>query len=474
MKYSRKLLVTVVLALTLVFAMSAAALAADVAPISIQLDGEKLVTGDVNPVLVEGRTYIPFRVLFEAMGAEVNYDDATRTVSATRDGIKIDFVVGKTDVTVTEGETKQVVKTDAASFIQNGRTLVPVRFAAQALDCNVGWDSLNRTVVIIDNTKLLAAYQDKFTIIDKIFADSAKYSEKSYAFTGTMNVSMKITEDGKIIPASMDGRISGITSADAAEMNIDLAFDFDKLIKASLDEADENDKAEAEAMLDMLKNVKCEYIIDLKTGMYYLRSDLYSQLFGIEKGAWIAFDLNKMMEDMGSANFDSLVNSSKMTDMNDLLSMMISLQPVYTVNDYDALVTMLDKIEAVVGDKAFIKKGDTYTAKTEYTENGVAMSFSCVVTMKKDALYSYTIDLAVEAEDEGNMEMSIKQTAAGKMDMTMDISIMDMLTLQMNMNMKYTETTKTPATAPDEDDTVVVLDLMELLGSAMLGQTVAP
>ena len=43
------------------------------AAISVQLDGENLTFTDAAPQVQEERTFLPFRAVFEAMGAVVDY-----------------------------------------------------------------------------------------------------------------------------------------------------------------------------------------------------------------------------------------------------------------------------------------------------------------------------------------------------------------------------------------------------------------
>lgn len=44
---------------------------------------EKTITSEVAPVIVNGRTFIPLRILAENMAVQIDWDDATRTVTVT-------------------------------------------------------------------------------------------------------------------------------------------------------------------------------------------------------------------------------------------------------------------------------------------------------------------------------------------------------------------------------------------------------
>ena len=88
---------------------------------------------DTAPLIKDGRTYVPFRALGEALGAKVSYSASTGMVTATLEERSITMIVGS--------ETMQVdqltVTMDAEPFIENGRTMVPVRAAAEAFGFTV-------------------------------------------------------------------------------------------------------------------------------------------------------------------------------------------------------------------------------------------------------------------------------------------------------------------------------------------------
>ena len=101
---------------------------------------------DTRPIMQDNRVYIPFRAVFEALGADVSYNASAKTVTAKRDSTTVSFTVGEAQYSK-NGVTQQM---DANVFVQDGRTFVPVRFAAQALGATVEWDSEDRTVVITE------------------------------------------------------------------------------------------------------------------------------------------------------------------------------------------------------------------------------------------------------------------------------------------------------------------------------------
>ena len=90
-------------------------------------------TIDSEPMIQNDRTYVPFRALAEAFGAEVAYDEATQAVTAKLNGTTVVMTIGSATYTV-NGEEKTM---DVAPFINGSRTMVPVRFAAEAFGIKV-------------------------------------------------------------------------------------------------------------------------------------------------------------------------------------------------------------------------------------------------------------------------------------------------------------------------------------------------
>ena len=108
---------------------------------------DKEVSFEQEPEITNGRTMVPMRALFELLGAEVNYDSKTRLITARKGGTQIYLTPGEEKAVVGEKE----VLLDAPAYISRiGRTLVPVRFIAEALDVRVGWDGTSRTVYLVD------------------------------------------------------------------------------------------------------------------------------------------------------------------------------------------------------------------------------------------------------------------------------------------------------------------------------------
>lgn len=99
---------------------------------------------DVPPLLKNSRTLVPLRVIFEALGAEVDWDDSTKTVYAKSGDTEIALPVGKGEFY----KNGTPVSLDVPAIIDESRTLIPLRAAADAFGCEVDWDGETRTVLI--------------------------------------------------------------------------------------------------------------------------------------------------------------------------------------------------------------------------------------------------------------------------------------------------------------------------------------
>ncbi|MDD4688187.1 MAG: copper amine oxidase N-terminal domain-containing protein [Eubacteriales bacterium] len=108
------------------------------------VDGEKIEL-DVPAQLVNSTTLVPMRAIFEALKAEVEWNDATQTVTANRGNKSISLQIGSKSLFV-NGEEKVL---DVPAQLVDTRTLVPVRAISEAFDCQVTWDEATEMVIIM-------------------------------------------------------------------------------------------------------------------------------------------------------------------------------------------------------------------------------------------------------------------------------------------------------------------------------------
>ena len=122
----------------------------------VTVDGVPL-SFDVEPIIRDGRTLVPIRTIFERLGASVEWDTTTRTITAIKSDQVIRLTIGSTHASV----NNRTVALDIPAEIINNRTLVPVRFVSEALGANVDWRADLQTVVITTGFSLIGEWQSQ-------------------------------------------------------------------------------------------------------------------------------------------------------------------------------------------------------------------------------------------------------------------------------------------------------------------------
>ena len=164
--------------------------------IKVQLDGEYVDFTDsegnvVNPQILNDRTMVPMRKIFEIFDADVNWNAASRTVVATTEEKEITLTIDSDKANLKDlfsGEEKEITL-DTAPVILDDRTMVPVRFIAESLEKEVGWDADNRTVVIIDFDKIEKELEERVPVLKNLFELELEPVE---AFKTTSKITGKI------------------------------------------------------------------------------------------------------------------------------------------------------------------------------------------------------------------------------------------------------------------------------------------
>ncbi|MDG0810399.1 copper amine oxidase N-terminal domain-containing protein [Cohnella rhizosphaerae] len=94
------------------------------------------------PALIDGSAYLPVRFLTEAVGGDIRWEAATRTVRVDTAHVSMKLTIGE-KTAVVNGEEKQLL---GAPYISNGRTMLPFRFLGEALGFDVSWDAATRGI----------------------------------------------------------------------------------------------------------------------------------------------------------------------------------------------------------------------------------------------------------------------------------------------------------------------------------------
>lgn len=129
-----KKIISLLLAFVMVMSISAQAMPRPM-EITVYVDDAKLEF-DVAPTSENGRTLVPMRYIFEALGAEVKWIGEENKVVATKGNTSIELILGS-NIMLKNGEE---IILDVPAKAIDGRTLVPVRAISEALDAKVNWN----------------------------------------------------------------------------------------------------------------------------------------------------------------------------------------------------------------------------------------------------------------------------------------------------------------------------------------------
>ena len=111
--------------------------------IKVELDGV-LLAFDQKPIIIEGRTLVPLRVIFEALGASVEWNNDSQTITAVRGDITIIMQIGNIIFT----RNSEQITIDVPPQIINDFTMVPIRAVAESFSAEVSWEQSTQIVSI--------------------------------------------------------------------------------------------------------------------------------------------------------------------------------------------------------------------------------------------------------------------------------------------------------------------------------------
>lgn len=138
--------------------------------ITVCLD-EQILNFDVPPQIINGRTMVPMRKIFESLGAVVTWDAKTQTATGKKDDTIVNVSINS-NILFKNGVPKSL---DVAPALIDSRTLVPVRAIAESFDCEVIWEGETQTVRILTNPdfdkgkKLLSASEISERVAPSVF-----------------------------------------------------------------------------------------------------------------------------------------------------------------------------------------------------------------------------------------------------------------------------------------------------------------
>jgi len=475
MKKSIRALVTAALALTLLGC--GGALAAEEPAISVQLDGQALTFTDAVPQVRDQRTFLPFRAVFEAMGATVSNEG--EVITAVRGDRTLTMTIGSTDAQVTENGLTTPITMDVAPYVDNAtwRTYVPVRFAAQAFGCAVGWDQAAYTAIIVDTDKLLdAALEGKsFTYLEKFNAYSKKYTEGVWDCDLTMDGSFTMLGAAMPLSVTAQGTTEGETKLDL-DMNMKLDMTQLMALVQQMAGGTEALSAEDQALLNAFKTEGLNMSMrgDLSGGKLYMNiSGKALEEAGMESegvifpNTWYSMDMNALLAGSGM-DLAELIKQSSSVDCKAVAQEFLNTMTLNSATgegegiSYEVFKQSAENLVCALSDAGFIQDGDKYVSSIDGGLNKMEIS----LTMENGAVAAYDMTVNMTMEEDGVAVSMLVDMGVDKNDklsgkLTMDMA--PMMAMELNITGGYTKGTTAPATEPPAGAQVV--DLMEMMAA---------
>lgn len=168
------------------------------------INGKELKS-EVPAYIMGDRTMVPVRFVAEGLGATVNWENETKTVTITHGGKKVSLGVDNTGVIV-DGELKRLEPNEVPKLItfkdlKETRTMVPARFVSEVLGYDVGWDAKTYTVLI----------NNKIDIELPIISEELEESNESVSPNLNPNIavisSISAVRNGDTIEVKSDGSV---------------------------------------------------------------------------------------------------------------------------------------------------------------------------------------------------------------------------------------------------------------------------
>ena len=443
------------------------ALGGVVGQVNVLLGDRCIAFTDAVPEVKNGRTMVPLRAALEAMGARIEFDQATKTAIVTGEKASFTHVVGSDVITRADGST---VKMDVRSYVTpSNRTMVPVRFFSQVLGYDVFWDNGYRMAFLLDEETFAEKVDSRLTILNDYLAGNAKRfdASKNYKEDVTLSGTVKVIDSIKgdrSYPYS--GKASVLLGKDG--MSMSLSADLGDL--AELLEGLGGKLPEAYRALTVKPELEAIFSDKL-----YFRSPLLdaamAKVDGTQavSGAWYATDavmsFGDLYESMYGSNEDYTVGKAfyaamKQGDANGFFE------------SWSGTEQLAAAAVELFGDETFTKSGSGYKWHFGKEELAKLLAEAIPGFIADSGVEELSIDLTLRSD--GGVElkytaaMNAKEEAAFRIDYTLTgnssrmtvkgaVQVRNVCDVTFDAAVSVRTTSEKPLTAPPAGATIITL-----------------
>lgn len=452
--------------------------------INVRLNDKCVAFPDAFPELKNGSTMVPVRAVVEALKAKVENPDA-KTVKITLGDQVVTLTIGDVKVNVEKAGKTEAITLNAAPYIKDNRTYVPLRFISETFGYDVLWDQDVKTVVILDGKAIKAKLNERLSTLNLFLKGQSKYLEGNWKSEGSMDMSLEIVDsiNGNktyAIPGKMTSHMGGGAATVEASMDLSSLLPMFQKLATAADATDTN-------TLAMLKNVAKNQTISMKMlpdGNMYLKSGLYDMMFkellgtgfDASKETWYKFpnmgaDLYKAENyNVGSILYGSMMAQAKMLG---------------AFSAYDQMMEAERQLTTFMDNDSFQKQGDTYVWSIDKAkilsmlskEPAVAAEVGKVLqeanlklSFTEAGTYSMSGTLKLDIQGLGSilsMSMDATGNTSGDDNANMQVQLRNIFNFGMKAKSKTTKVQEAPVVTMPKD--AQIIDIMK-----MMNEFVAP
>lgn len=420
---------------------------------------------DAVPQIRDSRSYLPMATVFDQLGfKDIQWNDAQRSVTASKDGVTVKLVIGSPSIALTKDGKTTTITTDVAPYIDaaTSRTYVPFGLVADALGYKVGWDAGQKAVIIDDVDAILADNQATYQRMDEYMAYAKTFTQQDQKVTGSYNAVLDVdSEDADIGPMNVDATLKGdYTMIQQGQSAVQFKTGMTADAKIAINGQDVTQAILGDTGVKLPLSLDVELRGDVTSGLFYLNMTGLSDLAGLPDQTWYKLDLKDMFDQMSDTtgmDYTSLMKMSAASadqSFQQTLADILKNAPVTSVNGTTA--DTLRQLNDMLADSSFKKSGSDYVSTM--TEDGATVKFTLNYSGNK--VVGYAVDMKADMDDMGSMTMTVgmkDKTLNANMAFTVDDGEGSLVKLTMTMDGAYQATSQKPNTQPPAGAQIVDL-----------------
>lgn len=420
---------------------------------------------DAVPQIRDSRSYLPMATVFDQLGfKDIQWNDAQRSVTASKDGVTVKLVIGSPSIALTKDGKTTTITTDVAPYIDaaTSRTYVPFGLVADALGYKVGWDAGQKAVIIDDVDAILADNQATYQHMDEYMAYAKTFTQQDQKVTGSYSAVLDVdSEDADIGPMNVDATLKGdYTMIQQGQSAVQFKTGMTADAKIAINGQDVTQAILGDTGVKLPLSLDVELRGDVTSGLFYVNMTGLSDLTGIPDQTWYKMDLKSMFDQMSDTtgmSYDTLMQLSAASadqGFQQTLADILKNAPVTSVNGTTA--DTLRQLNDMMADSSFKKSGSDYVSTM--TEDGATVKFTLNYSGNK--VVGYAVDMKADMDDMGSMTMTVgmkDKTLNANMAFTVDDGEGSLVKLTMTMDGAYQATSQKPNTQPPAGAQIVDL-----------------